>query len=111
MANEPDTTKSSAMSTVDTVLVIAGVIAAVMVGLWVFHAIVGLVLWFFKIAILLAIIVIVIAVPTGGAGGQPMASSCRQSRRLPADQLLVELYVLGNHPLGREVTLYGRAAS
>jgi fatty acid desaturase len=59
MANQPDTTKSSAMRTVDTVLVVAGVIAAVMVGLWVFHAIVGLVLWFFKIAVL-AIIVIVL---------------------------------------------------
>jgi fatty acid desaturase len=59
MANQPDATKSSAMRTVDTVLVVAGVIAAVMVGLWVFHAIVGLVLWFFKIAIL-AIIVIVL---------------------------------------------------
>jgi hypothetical protein len=47
------------MRTVDTVLVIAGVIAAVLVGLWVFHAIVGLVLWFFKIAIL-AIVVIVL---------------------------------------------------
>ncbi len=59
MANKPDTTKSSAMRTVDTVLVVAGVIAAVMVGLWAFGTIVGLVLWFFKIAIL-AIIVIVI---------------------------------------------------
>jgi hypothetical protein len=47
------------MRTVDTVLVIAGVIAAVLVGLWVFHAIVGIVLWFFKIAIL-AIVVIVL---------------------------------------------------
>jgi fatty acid desaturase len=51
MANQPDTTKGSGMRTVDTVLVVAGVIAAVMVGLWAFHAIVGIVLWFFKIAI------------------------------------------------------------
>ena len=59
MANLPETRKSSAMRTVDTVLVVAGVIAAVMVGLWVFDAIVGVVLWVFKIAIL-AIVVIVL---------------------------------------------------
>jgi len=43
MANKPDTTKSSAMRTIDTVLVVAGVIAAVMIGLWAFGTIVGLV--------------------------------------------------------------------
>ena len=60
MANQPDTTKSSAMRTVDTVLVVAGVIAAVMVGLWALHAIVGLVLWFFKIAILAVVVIILV---------------------------------------------------
>jgi fatty acid desaturase len=60
MANKPDTTKSSAMRTFDTVLVIAGVIAAVFVGLWVFHAIFGLVLWFFKIAILAVIVIFIV---------------------------------------------------
>jgi fatty acid desaturase len=60
MANKPDTTKSSAMRTFDTVLVIAGVIAAVFVGLWVFHAIFGLVLWFFKIAILAVIVIVIV---------------------------------------------------
>jgi len=59
MAHEPEAKKSSAMRGVDTVLVVGGVIAAVLVGLWVFHAIFGLVLWFFKIAIL-AIVVLVI---------------------------------------------------
>jgi fatty acid desaturase len=60
MANKPDTTKSSAMRTFDTVLVVAGVIAAVFVGLWVFHAIFGLVLWFFKIAILTVIVIVIV---------------------------------------------------
>jgi fatty acid desaturase len=64
MANKPDTTKSSAMRTVDTVLVVAGVIAAVMVGLWAFHAIVGLVLWFFKIAILAVIVIVLVRLVT-----------------------------------------------
>jgi fatty acid desaturase len=58
MANEPDTTKGSAMRTIDTVLVVAGVIAAVLVGLWAFHAIVGIVLWFFKIAILVIVVAV-----------------------------------------------------
>ncbi len=59
MSNVPETSKSSTMKTVDAVLVIAGVIAAVMIGLWVFDAIVGAVLWVFRIAIL-AIVVIVL---------------------------------------------------
>jgi len=57
MANHPESTKSGAMRTFDTVLVVAGVIAAILVGLWVFGAIVGAVLWFFKIAILVVIVV------------------------------------------------------
>jgi fatty acid desaturase len=60
MANQPDTTKGSGMKTVDTVLVVAGVIAAVMVGLWAFHAIVGIVGWFFKIAILAVIVIFLV---------------------------------------------------
>ena len=59
MANLPETRKSSTMRTVDTVLVVGGVIAAIMIGLWVFSAIVGVVLWVFKIAIL-AIVVLVL---------------------------------------------------
>ena len=60
MANLPETRKSSTMKTVDTVLVIAGVIAAIMVGLWVFDAIVGAVLWVFKIAILLFVVFVLV---------------------------------------------------
>jgi fatty acid desaturase len=60
MANVPETRKSSTMKTVDTVLVIAGVIAAVMIGLWVFDAIVGIVLWIFKIAILLFVVFVLV---------------------------------------------------
>jgi fatty acid desaturase len=64
MANQPDTTKGSGMRTVDTVLVVAGVIAAVMVGLWAFHAIVGIILWFFKIAILAVIVIAIVRLVT-----------------------------------------------
>jgi hypothetical protein len=48
------------MKTVDTVLVVAGVIAAVMVGLWVFDAIVGVVLWVFKFAILAIVLIVLV---------------------------------------------------
>lgn len=60
MSNQPETRKSSTMKTIDTVLVIAGVIAAVMVGLWIFSAIVGAVLWVFKIAILAIVVIVLI---------------------------------------------------
>lgn len=60
MTNQPETRKSSAMRTLDTVLVVAGVIGAIMIGLWVFHAIFGLVLWFFKIAILAIVVVVLV---------------------------------------------------
>jgi fatty acid desaturase len=60
MAKVPETRKSSTMRTVDTVLVIAGVIAAIMIGLWIFSAIVGAVLWVFKIAILAIVVIVLI---------------------------------------------------
>ncbi|MFZ0667121.1 MAG: hypothetical protein WAM97_15325 [Acidimicrobiales bacterium] len=44
------------MRTVDTVLVVAAVIGAVLIGMWAFGAIVGLVLWVFKIAILAIVV-------------------------------------------------------
>jgi fatty acid desaturase len=56
MANQPETRKGSAMRTVDTVLVVAAVIGAVLIGMWAFGAIVGLVLWVFKIAILAIVV-------------------------------------------------------
>ena len=59
MASQPET-KSGAMRAFDTVLVVAGVIAAVMIGLWVFHAIVGLVLWGFKIAIIVVVVALIV---------------------------------------------------
>jgi fatty acid desaturase len=64
MANQPETRKSSGMRGLDTVLVVAGVIGAVLVGLWVFHAIVGLVLWAFKIAILVVIVLVLVRLVT-----------------------------------------------
>ncbi len=60
MANLPETRKRSAMKTVDTVLVVGGIIAAVMVGLWVFSTIVGVVLWVFKVAILAIVVVVLV---------------------------------------------------
>ena len=60
MAKVPETRKSSTMRTIDTVLVIAGVIAAIMIGLWIFSAIVGAVLWVFKIAILAIVVIVLI---------------------------------------------------
>jgi hypothetical protein len=59
MENHPDTKKSSGMKTVDRVLMVAGVIGAVLVALWVLHAIVGLVLFFFKIAVLVVIVAVI----------------------------------------------------
>jgi fatty acid desaturase len=64
MANLPETRKSGAMRTFDTVLVVAGVIAAAMVGLWAFHAIVGVILWVFKIAILAIIVIVLVRLVT-----------------------------------------------
>jgi hypothetical protein len=52
------------MRTLDTVLVVAGVIAAVMVALWAFHAIVGLVLWGFKIAIIVVVVAVLVRLLT-----------------------------------------------
>jgi len=60
MANVPETRKSSAMRKVDTVLAVAGVIAVALIGLWAFHAIVGIVLWVFKIAILAVVVGILV---------------------------------------------------
>jgi fatty acid desaturase len=56
MTNQPEARKGSAMRTVDTVLVVAAVIGAVLIGMWAFGAIVGLVLWVFKIAILAIVV-------------------------------------------------------
>jgi hypothetical protein len=52
------------MKTIDTVLIVAGLVAAAMVGLWAFDAIVGLVLWFFKIVILAIIVVVIVRLLT-----------------------------------------------
>jgi hypothetical protein len=64
MANLPDTRRGGAMRTLDTVLVVGGVIAVVMVGLWLFHAIVGLVLWGFKIAIIVVVVAVLVRLLT-----------------------------------------------
>jgi hypothetical protein len=63
MANQPET-RSGAMRTLDTVLVVGGVIAAVMIGLWAVHAIVGLVLWGFKIAIIVVVVAVLVRLLT-----------------------------------------------
>jgi fatty acid desaturase len=64
MANVPETHKSSAMRLFDTALVVAGVIVAAMIALWALHAIVGLVLWVFKIAILAVIVIALVRLVT-----------------------------------------------
>lgn len=64
MVTQPESRKNTSMSGLDTVLAVAGVIAAVMVGLWLFHAIFGLVLWFFKFIILAVIIVAIVRLAT-----------------------------------------------
>ena len=55
-------TKGSGLSLLDTGLVVAGIIGAVLVILWVAHAVLGLVLFAFKIAILVIVIAVVVRV-------------------------------------------------
>lgn len=64
MANLPETRKSGAMRVFDTALIVAGVVVAAMIALWALHAIVGLVLGVFKIAILVVIVVALVRLVT-----------------------------------------------
>jgi hypothetical protein len=55
-------TKGSGLSVFDTALVVAAVIGGIFVALWIFHAVIGLVLLAFKIAILVVIVAVVVRV-------------------------------------------------
>lgn len=48
------------LSTVDKALVAAGVIGGVLVVLWVVHAVLGILLWVFKIAVLVVVVALVV---------------------------------------------------
>jgi len=53
-------TKGSGLSVLDTALIVAAVIGAIFVVLWIAHAVLGLVLLAFKIAILVVIVAVVV---------------------------------------------------
>ncbi len=48
------------LRTLDTVLVTAGVVGGVLVVLWLVHAVIGLALFVFKVAILVVVVAVVI---------------------------------------------------
>lgn len=55
-------TRGSRLSFFDTALVVAVVVGALFVGLWIFHAVIGAVLEVFKIAVLVVIVVVAVRV-------------------------------------------------
>ena len=59
--SERDTrsTKGSGLSVLDTALVVAAVVGGIFVVLWVAHAVFGLVLFAFKVAILVVIVAVI----------------------------------------------------
>ena len=54
--------KGSKLSVVDTVLVSAAVIAGIFVVLWIVSAVVGTLLWIFKIAVLVVLVAVVVRI-------------------------------------------------
>jgi hypothetical protein len=55
-------TKGSGLSVLDTALVVAAVIGGIFVVLWIAHAVLGLVLFAFKIAILVVIVAVIVRI-------------------------------------------------
>jgi hypothetical protein len=53
-------TKGSSLSLLDGALVVAGIVGGILVVLWVVHAIAGLVLFAFKVAILVVVVAVAI---------------------------------------------------
>ena len=53
-------TKGSGLSLLDGALVVAGIVGGILVVLWVVHAIAGLVLFAFKVAILVVVVALAI---------------------------------------------------
>ncbi len=55
-------TKGSGLSLLDTVLVVAAVVGGIFVVLWIAHAVIGLVLFAFKIAIVVVIVAVIVRI-------------------------------------------------
>jgi len=55
-------TKRSGLSVLDTALVVAAVVGGIFVVLWIAHAVIGLVLLAFKIAILVVVVAVIVRV-------------------------------------------------
>ena len=55
-------TKGSGMSLLDAALVVAAVVVGIFVVLWLAHAVLGLVLFAFKIAILVVVVAVIVRV-------------------------------------------------
>jgi hypothetical protein len=55
-------TKKSGLSVLDTALVVAAVVGGIFVVLWVAHAVIGLVLFAFKVAILVVIVAVIVRI-------------------------------------------------
>jgi len=53
-------TKGSKLSLLDTALVAAAVVGGVLVLLWLVHAVVGLVLFLFKLAIVIVVVAVIV---------------------------------------------------
>jgi hypothetical protein len=57
-----ETKKGSGMSLLDTALVVAAVVGGILVVLWLAHAVVGLILFAIKIAILVVVVAVIVRV-------------------------------------------------
>ena len=55
-------TKRSGLSLLDTALVVAAVVGGIFVVLWLAHAVLGLVLFAFKIAILVVVVAVIVRI-------------------------------------------------
>ena len=55
-------TRKSGLSVLDTALVVAAVVGGIFVVLWVAHAVIGLVLFAFKVAILVVIVAVIVRI-------------------------------------------------
>lgn len=60
--SESGTKKGSGMSLLDTALVVAAVVGGILVVLWLAHAVVGLILFAIKIAILVVVVAVIVRV-------------------------------------------------
>lgn len=54
--------KGSGIGVIDTVLVTAAVVGGILVLLWAVHAVVGLILFVFKVAILVVVVAVIVRI-------------------------------------------------